>query len=203
MRSRENILGNTYDKYGTNNPIARRMMRAFLAAVSQLYLQCKPQTVLEVGCGEGRLTNELIKLYYPPQGFRACDLSLNKLDPDADKRIEFDECSIYALPFADDSFDLVVCCEVLEHLEDPRSALRELARVSHRKVIVSTPWEPLWRVLNMLRGKYWSDFGNTPGHLQNFSRRRLRQLVSNEFVITAEQCPIPWTVLMAEQKKNN
>jgi len=63
--------------------------------------------------------------------------------------------------------DLVIACEVLEHLDAPDQALSELQRVCRGQALVSVPNEPLWRMLNVARGKYWRSPGNTPGHLQN------------------------------------
>jgi ubiquinone/menaquinone biosynthesis C-methylase UbiE len=50
--------------------------------------------------------------------------------------------SVLSLPFAARSFDTVTCLEVLEHLDDPSAAVRELARVARRAVVVSVPFEP-------------------------------------------------------------
>ena len=120
--------------------------------------------------------------------------------PGLDGIIELREASIYALPFEDASFDLVVCCEVLEHLGEPERGLAEVARVARRGVVVSTPREPLWRAMNMMRGKYLRDLGNTPGHVQHFSRRGLRALVEKNLRVVDSRSPIPWTVLLAERR---
>ncbi len=61
--------------------------------------------------------------------------------------------------------------EVLEHVPDPAAVLAEMFRVASRWVLVSVPREPLWRGLNMARGSYLRDFGNTPGHLNHWSKR--------------------------------
>ena len=127
----------------------------------------------------------------------ACDLSADCLAPGLDPAIRFVQASAYALPYADDCFELVVCCEVLEHLERPERALAELSRVAGRAVLVSTPWEPLWRMLNVLRGRYLSDLGNTPGHIQHFGRAELKGLVAHQLTIVECRRPLPWTVLLA------
>jgi ubiquinone/menaquinone biosynthesis C-methylase UbiE len=104
--------------------------------------------------------------------------------------------SAYDLPWADDQFDLVLTMEVLEHLEDPQRALREIARVSRRYVIASVPNEPVWRILNMLRGAYLKDFGNTPGHVQHFSPRAFRRLLETELEIIDTCRPLPWQMAL-------
>ena len=192
------IIGNVYDKYGTNNPVSRALMRGFLGAVTHLYERVAPATVLEVGCGEGHLAHHLVSSAARPKRFVACDIELSAAAPGLDRLIELRQASAYDLPFEDASFELVVCCEVLEHLSDPQRGLAEIVRVSRRAVLVSTPREPLWRLLNMARARYLSDFGNTPGHVQHFSRRALERLASRSLHILALRTPLPWTVLLGE-----
>jgi ubiquinone/menaquinone biosynthesis C-methylase UbiE len=191
------IAGNVYDKYGTTNPIARRLMRGFLSAVEHFYRQAAPQTVLEVGCGEGRLARHLFACSHPPRRFVVSDRDIGVLDRDLDPRIQSCEASVTQLPFEDASFDLVVCCEVLEHLDDPAAGLAEVARVARRAAIVSTPREPLWRCLNVARGAYLRSLGNTPGHLQHFGRRDLERLIGQRMYVLARRTPIPWTIVLA------
>jgi ubiquinone/menaquinone biosynthesis C-methylase UbiE len=196
----DNIVGNVYDKYGTKNPVARMLMRGFLRGVRELYELAAPRTVLEVGCGEGRLAQYLWDNAPRPDRFVACDLDLGRLVPDLDAKIDVREASIYALPWAKGSFDLVICCEVLEHLDDPRAGLEELARVAGRRVLVSTPWDPVWRALNVLRGRYLARFGNTPGHVQHFTRRGLERLARTQLRLLDRRTPLPWTILLGEPR---
>ena len=95
-----------------------------------------------------------------------------------------------------DAADLVVCCEVLEHLERPDDGLQVLQAIVSPYLIVSVPREPLWRALNMARGKYWKDRGNTPGHIQNWSQSQLLSLVSRYFDVLEVRSPVPWTILL-------
>ncbi|MCB9567393.1 MAG: class I SAM-dependent methyltransferase [Myxococcales bacterium] len=193
------IVGNVDDKYDTRNPIARRLVDGFLRAVGDLYADARPRTVLEVGCGEGRLADHLLGRHRPAR-FAACDL-VDARGPGCDPAIEFTAASIYALPYADREFDMVICCEVLEHLERPAAGLAELARVADHHVLLSTPWEPTWRLLNLLRGRYLRDLGNTPGHLQHFTRRQLVRLAGGALEIEAVRRPLPWTVILGGPKR--
>ena len=188
-------IGNVYDKYGSKNPVARKLVDGFLATVDELYVRTEARTVLEVGCGEGKLATHLMGVRTPAR-FVACDLSLETLAEDVDRRIECLPASIYDLPFGDGIFDLVVCCEVLEHLERPEAGLQELRRVSKEYVLLSTPREPLWRLLNMTRGKYLADYGNTPGHIQHFSSSRLLDTASKYLTIVDCRKPLPWTMIL-------
>ncbi len=55
-------------------------------------------------------------------------------------------------------------------MPDPAHTLAEMARCAARHVLVSVPREPLWRAVNMARGAYWRELGNTPGHVNHFSK---------------------------------
>jgi ubiquinone/menaquinone biosynthesis C-methylase UbiE len=195
-----NVVGNVYDKYGTKNPIARLLVDGFLKSVTELYTRARPTSVLEVGCGEGLLARHLHRSGPRPERFVASDVEIDRVVPDLDPEIEVVEASIYALPFSNAEFDLVVCCEVLEHLGDPALGLAELARVAGRHVLLSTPREPLWRVLNVARGRYLGELGNTPGHIQHFSRRGLVRLAETRLRVLEQRSPLPWTVLLGEPR---
>jgi SAM-dependent methyltransferase len=132
-------------------------------------------------------------------GYVGVDLSPDQIALARAKHTEkaFVVADAVSLPFADRSFDLVVACEILEHVERPASVLEELRRVCAGRIIVSVPWEPWWRVLNCLRGKYLTRLGNTPGHVGHFSRRRIRNLVGRYFSVIAERRPVPWTMLLS------
>jgi len=194
------VSGNVYDKYGTRNPLYRALMRRFLAACRGLLAIAEPRSLVEVGCGPGDLARGLDPEATLP--YVGTDLSLVQVF--AARRLRpgrrFVPAAASQLPFRDRSVDLVVACEVLEHLDDPEAALAEAARVSRGHVLVSVPWEPVWRLLNLARGAYWGALGNTPGHVQRFSRRALRRLVSRRLDLVAERRPFPWTVLLARKR---
>ncbi len=189
--------GNTFDKYHTTNPVYRRLVDHFLATVRALARRLERPAVLEVGCGEGHLARYLAEGWDAPP-IVAFDVSLPVIAEA--RRIggspHFFAGSSYALPFPDASFDLVIMCEVMEHLAEPERALREIARVARRACLVSVPREPLWRVLNMARGAYLSDWGNTPGHVQWWSRRGLLRLAARHGEVLAAPAPFPWSVAL-------
>ncbi|MCA9213524.1 MAG: class I SAM-dependent methyltransferase [Planctomycetales bacterium] len=197
------VAGNYFDKYRSGNPIHQKLMRGFLNNAFALVQCVRPNEVLEVGCGPGDLASNLFRqsdIESKTLAYIGTDVSPQEIEK-AKKNypyFEFQEASIYELPFDDNRFDLVLACEVLEHLETPQIAVSEIARVTNRYAIVSVPWEPTWRALNMLRGKYLTRFGNTPGHLQNFSRSAIRRLLRTRFKIIAERRPLPWSMFLVE-----
>lgn len=195
------VIGNVEAKYDTRNPLTRALMNAFLGAFDRLLAQTSTNDVHEVGCGEGHLSHHIAS-----QGIlvRGCDFS-HEIIAEACARygsesIPFAVRSIYDLDPETDRAHTVVCCEVLEHLDDPATALDRLWAITGEWCIVSVPREPLWRVLNMLRGKYFGDFGNTPGHLQHWSRGGFVRFVGRRFVPVAVASPLPWTIVLCRKR---
>jgi 2-polyprenyl-3-methyl-5-hydroxy-6-metoxy-1,4-benzoquinol methylase len=194
------VVGNAYDKYGSRNPVVRWIMRGFGDALSDLVGRTAPASVHEVGCGEGFWT-----LHWNRRGItaRGTDFSseairlarLNAAEEGVSSNL-FEVRSIYKLDAARDEAELVVCCEVLEHLERPHEALRALQRVVRSHLIVSVPREPIWRLLNLARCKYVWQLGNTPGHIQHWSTREFIRLLSRYFELVEVRTPLPWTMAL-------
>lgn len=195
----ENIVGNVYNKYRSRNPVSRFLINRFTSRIQTIIEEQAPRHVLEVGCGEGYLITDVFSKCKSIECISACDLESWQLLPQVHSLSQFHQCSVYDLPFADASFDLVCCLEVLEHLDDPAAALSEICRVAKDKALISVPREPLWRILNICRGKYWHDLGNTPGHVRQFSKKSLLQLLSEYFSETKAYGPLPWTIVHCSQ----
>ena len=104
---------------------------------------------------------------------------------------------ITQLPFPSGTFDLVLAIEVLEHVPDPAAALAEIARVARRDIIVSVPREPIWRVANLARGKYIGALGNTPGHINHWSKKSFASFVGQHLAVRETRSPFPWTMVAA------
>jgi SAM-dependent methyltransferase len=191
--------GNTYDKYGSTNPIVRRLMAGFERSVDELFAQAAPRTVLDIGCGEGVLTAQWAQRLGTGR-IVGVDLEDPKLEAEWAQRqrenLEFRAMPAERLEFSDNEFELVAATEVLEHVPDPALVLTEMARVSARHLLVSVPHEPLWRALNVARGAYLRDLGNTPGHLNHWSRRSFVNLLGRFGEVRQVRSPFPWTMLL-------
>lgn len=160
---------------------------------------------IEIGCGEGLSTVKLTAMLPKKVTIEASEYVKHQI-PFAKKNnpgIKITEESAYELKHADNKFDLVFLLEVLEHLDFPSKALQEIKRVLKPGgyLIIGVPREPIWRGLNMARGKYWNDLGNTPGHLNHWSSKSLKQLLATQFgEVVAIQKPLPWTLLLVKNK---
>jgi 2-polyprenyl-3-methyl-5-hydroxy-6-metoxy-1,4-benzoquinol methylase len=199
------FVGNTYDKYGSRSLIVKWIMGGFESALSELVAKASPTAIHEIGCGEGYWV-----LRWNEEGIaaRGCDFSTYVINLARDNAAVrglptsfFETRSIYDLDPGRDGADLVVCCEVLEHLEHPEAGLQALQRTVRRHLIISVPREPLWCVLNLARGEYLGDWGNTPGHLQHWSKGSFVRLVSKYFEVVEAKSPLPWTMLLCRPRR--
>jgi 2-polyprenyl-3-methyl-5-hydroxy-6-metoxy-1,4-benzoquinol methylase len=191
--------GNTYDKYGSSNPVVKRLMAGFEGALDELWTRASPRSILDVGCGEGVLTEQWAERLAEGHVV-GIDLEDPKLRSEWQRRrrpnLEFRAEEATSLTFADDEFELASAIEVLEHVPDPEATLSEMARVARRHLLVSVPREPLWRALNMARGAYWRSLGNTPGHLNHWSKRAFVSLLGRYGTVETVRSPFPWTMLL-------
>ena len=193
------VTGNTYDKYGSTNPVVKRLMAGFERTLAELFGQAAPRSILDVGCGEGVLTHKWA------QGLEGRVVGIDLEDPviqaEWEKRqapnLEYQVMKAENLPFVDGEFELATAIEVLEHVPDPEHTVAEMARVARGgNLLVSVPREPLWRGLNMARGAYLRDLGNTPGHVNHWSKRSFVQLLSRHGTVVEARSPFPWTMLL-------
>jgi len=193
------VIGNLEDKEHLTNPVSRLLVRRFDTTLLDLLRMAKPKSLHEVGCGEGRLTRILASQY--PVPIRASDFSTALIENLQQRNtlgnVEYIRKNIHDLHEVEDHADVVVCCEVLEHLENVVDVLGVLQRLNARYYVLSVPREPIWRVLNLLRAKYLLQLGNTPGHLNHWSTTGFRRLLMNHgFRITRIECPLPWTMVL-------
>ncbi|HZD68659.1 MAG TPA: class I SAM-dependent methyltransferase [Actinomycetes bacterium] len=196
------VIGNTTPKYTSKNPAIRRLTERWVANLEGIFDRLgedsggAPKRALEVGCGEGVIAGKLHDRF---SEVTALDL------PDAGLRREwgaysgpsFLHADAQELPFGDGCFDLVVAVEVLEHLGDPVKGLREMARVGRRHLVLSVPREPIFRSCNLVAGRYVKDLGNTPGHLNHWSKRGFLRFVSTVAEVREVTTPFPWTTVWA------
>jgi len=189
----ELVAGNLFDKYGSRNPVVRRLVRGFDRALFELLATVgRVERVLEVGCGEGHVTAKLAR-HFPDARVVGTDRSSEIISQARQLHggIEFRVCSIYDVGDTG-PWDLVVASEVFEHLEEPERALDAVCRAASGHVLITVPREPLWRILNVARGHYWSSLGNTPGHVQHWSRGALLRFLEPRLDVVGTRTPLPW-----------
>lgn len=188
-------------KYLTKSIVSNFLLNNFIKKITASISVINFKSILDAGCGEGII---LLNIEEQLQNKSCTGIDINENHIELARKnvtfCDFNYGSIYEIPFEANSFELVIANQILEHLEYPFKAIKELHRVSSKYVLISVPNEPLWSLLNMTRGKYLNNWGNTPAHLNKWSSKSIKKLLKNEFEIISVYKPIPWLIVLAKKK---
>ncbi len=143
-------------------------------------LEVQPgELLLDAGCGEGRHCYgalekgaRVIGLDLDPAGLRAAVGGLRSRARELSSMGEMLQGNTFQLPFADASFDAIICSEVMEHVHDYRAAAAELARVTRPggRVAVTIPTATSEHLYLRVGDDYFESLG---GHIRIFRPRQL------------------------------
>jgi ubiquinone/menaquinone biosynthesis C-methylase UbiE len=166
-----------FEKYQTKNPIVRMLINNFNNKLRDELKGLHFKSFLDAGCGEGMILISLHDLL--PERAYAFDTNFQSIHIASQKvpNFSFSVADVYNLPWNDDSFDLTLCCEVLEHLQKPEKALQELCRVTKQTLILSVPFESWFQLGSLFRGKYLKIFENHPEHIQHWNQNTFNLLL--------------------------
>lgn len=189
-------------KHQNQNRFQQVLIDRFHRRITALIRETGATRMLDAGCGEGFLLHHLRQEGLAPRYFGA-DISADALAWGRENLLAdlaANVSDIHHLPYGDNSFPLVLCLEVLEHIPDSVVGLRELARVSADALILSVPHEPFFRGANFLRGKHLGQWGNDPEHLHNYSGRAFRQMVQQVADVEWHGYVFPWQIALARKR---
>jgi len=190
-----------YTKYTSKHPVRRWIINNFYKKIIEELNKIKYSSILDAGCGEGFTLDRLLKNYIGESlvGIDNSNAAINlgrRIFPYLDLRL----ADIYNLPFKNNSKDLVICTEVLEHLRDPQKALKEMIRVSRKYLILSVPNEPFFMLKNFAIGRNIMRFGNSKQHINLWTSWGFKKFVKQEMVeITKIKHPFPFTILFLQK----
>jgi SAM-dependent methyltransferase len=185
-------------KYRCESPVQRALIRRFVAALHDLFIEAGPvSSVLEVGVGEGfvsgYLSEQLPSIRFAGVELDPADVArARRLFP----RLDVHEGSAYDIP-CPGPFDLVICAEVLEHLDDPGRALDEMLRLRPRRLLLSVPHEPFFMLSNLARLKNVARFGDDPEHVNHWAPRSFRRLLASRLDVLRLTTSYPWILALA------
>lgn len=197
--SRRKTTTSNYEKYQTNNPIVRSLIERFISTLMSEVDRLKPTSVIDLGCGEGMLATEFAERPYPVS-YRGYDINPDALGIARSRHpdLQFELADFLTLTPESDEAELVTCLEVLEHLPYPREALDTIRGLTRSHAIISVPWEPYFRIGNFLRGKYVTQLGNHPEHINHFSPSSFRALVAEVFAEVRIIKSFPWIIAVGK-----
>lgn len=184
-------------KYRAKNPVQRLLIRRFATRLHGLYERVRPKSVLEIGCGEGFLSGWLSGRY-PETSFTGVDLNPSDIEKLGRHfpRIRAAVGSAYDLEAVKGDYDLVICAEVLEHLDDPERALRQIIGLGPRHTILTVPHEPWFMLSNLLRGKNVTRLGNDPEHVNHWTVTSFRKLLERHVALDDVTTSYPWILTL-------
>jgi len=190
-----------YKKYNSKNPVQKLLINNFLKTLVSCIKDIDVKTILDAGCGEGFILAELKKndigeylegIDFSPEAL--------KVGREMFPFLVMKNGDIHNLPYKDNSFDLVVCTEVLEHIEDPYRAIDEIARISGRYCLFSVPNEPFFKIANFIRGKNLCRWGNDIDHIQCWRSREFENIINTRIDILTVRKPFPWTIVLGKKR---
>jgi SAM-dependent methyltransferase len=199
-----------FGKYEQSGKIGRFLVERYFSAVNALVERATREAhvlrALEIGCGPGYSTQRIRRMLPTEVGLEASEYvpALVAVARENNLTVPVEQEDIYELRREVDAYDVVFLLEVLEHLDYPGVALTEVKRILKPGglLILGVPREPIWRALNMARGKYWRRLGNTPGHINHWSNRSIRCYLREQIGEVIEtKAPLPWTLLLSRSVK--
>lgn len=187
-----------HQKFDNSNPIQQALIGKFQRRFLSVLGSVQPQSILEMGCGEGFLLSSIKKQFsnIPLLGQDNLETALTtgrKLFPDLDLQTG----DIYHINQPDHSWDVVIASEVLEHLDRPEAALQEMKRVAKRYILLSVPHEPWFRLGNLSRGRNLKRLGNHPEHINLWTQAAFGKFVGRQAQVERLTGSFPWTILLA------
>ena len=150
--------------------------------------------ILDAGCGEGITLEKLIR-FFSDRRVLGIDTEQENLDICRRHQLPVQEGSLYALPFADASFDTVLFSEVIEHLDTPEKALSEIYRVLRPggRVIIIFPNDRTFMLARMVMGMVREAFYN-PGHVRQWTPRQICQALCEAGFLPLAAHSIPFSL---------
>ncbi len=185
-----------FEKHTSKNPLKQFFFKKFEKDLGSLLAPLNPKRILDAGCGEGFTLSRFYELKIG-ESLEGIDYSLDaiRIGKQVHPHLNIKRGDIYNLVYKDNSFDLVICMEVLEHLEYPQKALQEIVRVSKKYILLTVPNEPWFLLSNYTR------WGQDIGHINKWSSSSFEKLVisNSSLKIVAKRHPFPWTMILAEK----
>lgn len=187
-----------HQKFVNSNPVQQGLIGKFQRHFLSVLGSVQPQSILEMGCGEGFLLSSIKKQFpnIPLLGQDNLDTALTagrEIFPELDLQ----HGDIYHINQPDHSWDVVIASEVLEHLDHPEAALQEMKRVAKRYLLLSVPHEPWFRLGNLARGRHLKRLGNHPEHINLWSQAAFGKFVGQYAQVERLTGSFPWTILLA------
>lgn len=201
---KQSVDTSNYRKHTSSSKLQRALIDKFHGKIASIVKSLEPETLLDCGCGEGFVSEVLFTELPALQitGFDVLPESV-ELAQLRNPRGTYSTGSIYEIDQEDDSFDVAVAFEVLEHLHEAEKALAEMTRVARNYVVLSVPHEPFFCLANAARGKNLdvTPKGSDPDHRNFWGRSEFGEFVSQHLDVVTLTGSMPWTICVGKVRK--
>lgn len=189
-------------KHESRNPIQRALIDNFHQKAVEMVRRARPSTILELGCGEGYVLSALADAGIDATltGIELDDRAARIARERLGDRATIEQRDARDLAADGRRFDLVMMLEVLEHIPNPTQMLPIVDSLTNGWVLLSVPWEPVFRGLNLMRGKNVTRLGNDPDHINHWGRLGFEKFVSTRFDVVTTPQVFPWTMVLARSR---
>jgi SAM-dependent methyltransferase len=186
------------NKYANKNYIHQFVLKRFFNTIAQEIGNVPREDVLEFGCGEGLLLQELKKRKIYFKSLIGLDIREEALEQARllHPEYQFEKKDILRWNCNPKSFDLIIASEVLEHLIEPERAMARLTELSRNEMLLTVPWEPWFRLMNLLRGRDIRHFGNHPEHINKWGFNEFVHFLSKYTVVKSARISFPFIIVM-------
>lgn len=187
-------------KYANKNPIHRLALGRFYDAMAKEIGILNPESVLDFGCGEGFLVDQLAERNVTLANYCGVDLREDALTAARTRHadVEFVNANIFDWPNDERQFDLVIASEVMEHLIEPETFLPRLASLAKSHVLLTVPHEPWFQISNLVRGRDFIRLGNHPEHINHWNLKTFQDFVSNDLKVVKAFTVFPFVYVLAQ-----
>jgi 2-polyprenyl-3-methyl-5-hydroxy-6-metoxy-1,4-benzoquinol methylase len=176
-----------YVEYEYTHSGPRHSFGYLMAPVLSMLDPKKNRTVLDLGCGNGYLASQLVKLGYNAYGTDASENGIAIAKQEYPDRFYWQDLSTGKLPkeLQSISFDTIISTEVIEHLYDPGGFIDFCKEIlpQNGEIILSTPYHGYFKNLMLSVLNLW-DAHLSPtwhgGHIKFWSRETLSQLLTEK-----------------------
>lgn len=193
----------------SNFLIMKYYYRALETLINQTTITRPITHVVDIGSSTGKITAQLALRYssFSFIGIEIMEQAVTYAQGKyrAIKNLRFEKSDFIHSDFNFPN-DLILCLQTLEHIRDDQLEFftKRLFRVAKKAVILSVPREPNWCLANLLRLKYWSRLGNSPHHLQHWSKDKFEKFIKKtarqewgDNISVSMICPLKlWTLAL-------
>ena len=158
-------------KYTNKNFFHKLFLNRFLDTIFYEINKLDLKTILDFGCGEGFFLKAMKDRGLSNKKILGVDHRKEAIERASSLFPEYDfkQMDLFQINPDEYQFDLVMAIEVLEHLYEPEKFVKHLTLLSSTYVLFTVPFEPWFRIINLLRGRDILHLGNHPEHVTNKS----------------------------------